>query len=221
MNQTYYVLTAPVRPGFALPSSALLKKNKIVGTTGAGLVNPNRWIVPRAKENLVRRDSLLPHVFLANADYPGEASPRTVLTFVNRYGPIASDLENIPEEGESFETLPLIVGYHQNALRRAWHKPTAENLKALWFGLGGEELTVFFLPVTYTAGGLELRPAECWTYLRLLFLRDLENKRARLCANPTCPAPFFVAKRNNQKFCGWDCTNLVQQRNFRKRRTAK
>jgi len=51
----------------------------------------------------------------------------------------------------------------------------------------------------------------------------------RVCQNPECPAPRFIARRKDQVFCGGDCAGLVAKRRWwakhgnqwRRRRTQK
>ncbi len=33
----------------------------------------------------------------------------------------------------------------------------------------------------------------------------------RFCKNPDCPAPYFIAKRLTQRYCGLDCVNAIQK----------
>lgn len=47
--------------------------------------------------------------------------------------------------------------------------------------------------------------------LRGMHVADL----MRLCPNPTCPAPYFIAKRRSQKYCS-DACSLPAQREFKK-----
>jgi hypothetical protein len=39
----------------------------------------------------------------------------------------------------------------------------------------------------------------------------LNSNRARFCANPDCPAPYFIAKRTTQRYCSPDCLKPFQK----------
>lgn len=88
--------------------------------------------------------------------------------------------------------------YMQESLRRAWRKPTPENLKSLWLPRGAEELNIFYIPAILVHDRLELRPADAWSYIKLLFMRDSGDKLTRICANKNCKLLYFIAKRKNQ-----------------------
>ncbi len=208
MRRTYYELTVPIKPGFALPDPATvnLKKNVIAGWLGLSLADPKQWKEP-------------PHVALANLGHERLNHAATIeqaCMFVKRHGlPMSDEQYKILGPGEPFEIAIRYFRAKQDQLRYAWER---KDSKALWFDSGLENLDLFYLPVTWATGGLELQPADCWTHLRLLLTRDLATKRARICANSNCPAPYFIATRGNKIFCTHACANAVAQRNLRKRR---
>jgi hypothetical protein len=192
--RNYYQLTAPIAPGWQRVTSTAIRPGKIVGTVGADLVNPRAW-----------KDA--PHVFLANTNM---SDLKTVAMFTTLYGPLDDDVE----PGDSFEVPLERVAFYKDQLLRAWRERDASQL---WILRGLELSARYDLELMWHGRGIELRPADIWTYTRLLLTRDLSTKRARICPNLTCPAPHFVARRNNQKFCSLACRGLVGQRNFRKR----
>lgn len=50
----------------------------------------------------------------------------------------------------------------------------------------------------------------------LVLLRALHiAEKMRYCANPTCPTPYFIAKKRRQKYCSEECA-LPAQREFKK-----
>jgi hypothetical protein len=63
--------------------------------------------------------------------------------------------------------------------------------------------------------GMEIVINDLWTLIRVMFSRDCWDGRARKCASPDCPAPFFLAVRKGQKFCSQRCAVLVNVRRFR------
>lgn len=182
-----------MRPGWTRVTSTALRPGKIVGTVGGELVDPRAWKDP-------------PHMALANLDL---ANPKTIRMFTRLYGPLTDDVE----AGDRFEVDIKEVGYIKERVCAAWR---ARDAKRLWFPDGLENLTTYSLPITWGARGIELAPADVWTYLRLLLTRDIEQRRAHICPNPTCEAPYFIARRN-KKLCSDGCRNVVGQRNFKKR----
>jgi len=38
-----------------------------------------------------------------------------------------------------------------------------------------------------------------------------ESPKAKICANPDCPAPYFIAPRSNARYCSEDCLQTVQR----------
>jgi hypothetical protein len=38
-----------------------------------------------------------------------------------------------------------------------------------------------------------------------------ESPKAKICANPDCPAPYFIAPRSNARYCSEDCLQAVQR----------
>ncbi len=226
MRKKYYQLLAPVVPGFCATTSAVARKTSyyghtapdylravrsglgyVVGSVGGDYADPGRWEEP-------------PHQLLANLGWPGTAKLAQVRDFTQTVAPLEADIAQIPEKGDQFEISVGVFGWTQDKLRRAWKKPNAENLKALWFPEGLENLEHAWLPVAWESRGLVLRPADLWTYIRLLFVRDLEEGRVRRCVNERCLHPHFIASRKDKKYCGTACRNLVMQRNFRNRRTT-
>jgi hypothetical protein len=58
-----------------------------------------------------------------------------------------------------------------------------------------------------------LVPGSLWQHL-LTLLADEQLGRLRICENSECPAPYFIARRADQQFCGSDCAGLVAKRRW-------
>jgi hypothetical protein len=203
MGKTYnYTVEVAVKPGWARVTSAALGRRDIRGTVGVDPVDTRRWRDP-------------PHVSFGNLNVEDRNAVRR---FIVTYGPPIADLMEIPEYDDQFEVNFTLVGYMKERVVRAWRDRDA---RALWFGACAEGLENYSLPLTWSRGGADVRVADCFTYLRLLLTRDLADGRARICRNPTCPAPYFIARRKDQTFCRWECANVVTQRNFRKRKKSR
>jgi hypothetical protein len=77
----------------------------------------------------------------------------------------------------------------------------------LMYGAAGIE----FRP-SISAGGVELRTNNLWSFICLLFLSDYARGKPAKCANPECPAPYFLKKRITQKYCeAGECVAWAQR----------
>ncbi len=47
-----------------------------------------------------------------------------------------------------------------------------------------------------------------WEYLWMLLCFE-QREKLRSCENPKCAAPYFIARRKDQRFCGEDCAHLI------------
>jgi len=52
-----------------------------------------------------------------------------------------------------------------------------------------------------------------WQYLCLCLMAEKVGT-LRFCENPNCGAPYFVARRRDQAFCGSDCSELIAKRRW-------
>jgi len=52
----------------------------------------------------------------------------------------------------------------------------------------------------------ELQPPDLNAFERVMFHFQRIADRALRCANPECPAPYFFAKKKNQRYCGSACS---------------
>jgi hypothetical protein len=59
---------------------------------------------------------------------------------------------------------------------------------------------------------LELQPDDLWRALLLAFIGF--SDRMRKCQNPTCVAPYFLATRQDQRYCSEKCARLVANRKW-------
>jgi hypothetical protein len=197
--RSYYDITLPLTPGWKAVRSTRARRGGITGDVGHDPFRASGWKTP-------------PHAALANLDL---TNLKTLEMFTRTYGPLIADIGDIPEAGEEFEVEPTLVGYMKHRLIDAWRERDARRLWTM------DGLDTYYLPAVYQRGALVLSPADCFTYARLLLTRDIESGRARICKNPDCNTPYFIAKRRDQVYCEWKCANLITQRNFRKRQRRK
>lgn len=55
--------------------------------------------------------------------------------------------------------------------------------------------------IDIATGAVVSHVPDAWTLICLLFGRDHAAGRTAICANPDCPAPYFLKSRKTQKFC--------------------
>lgn len=151
----------------------------------------------------IRRWEEPPHVALANLLPETQALAR----FVKAYGSVSDRSYG----GDAYTTIAETQRF-QSELRNAW-KGKIEVL----------ELMLVNLPVWLEVGkaglSVKLREAQSllWTLIRLLFLQDYFSGRAKICANPNCKTPYFLAVRKGQRFCTHKCAVLINVHHFRER----
>ncbi len=69
------------------------------------------------------------------------------------------------------------------------------------------------LTVAPSKQGVVVYAKDLWSFIRIAFLLDYERGRIKLCRNPQCPLPYFLARRRDQRICErGDCTAWAQQR---------
>jgi hypothetical protein len=196
----YLDISFVLRPGWARVTSLEILDSTIIGETGRDLVDPKRW--PNA-----------PHVAFANLNV---TDMKTLAMFTRLYGPPTADITKIPAAGDRFEVDYFMVGRMRERVRFAWR---AKDAKELWLF---ENVERYDMPFTVSGKKLQLAPADVFTYIRLLLTRDISENRARICANPNCPSPYFIYKRRDQKFCEHKCASLIMvQRDRERKRRAK
>jgi hypothetical protein len=236
MKISYYRMDVRLRPGWRLPQAKTLRigNGDLKGVNSSLPVDPAQWKDP-------------PHVAFANLGYDparrgGFASDDQIKMFTSRYGPLsilqgpgaaaeqpkpskvmeAAKRVLAPTQAEEQFWMPLAdFRVSQAQLRDAWKEKNASlftdpenSSKSLGYDL---------LPVDWQATGnqMELCPASCDNYMGILLTRDLAEKRTRVCQNPDCPTPYFVAGRRDAKFCSHRCAVAISVNNFRKRQRRK
>ena len=236
MRISYYRLNVQLRPGWRLPQPKTLRieNGDLKGVNSFLPVDPAKWKDP-------------PHVAFANLGYDPErrgglASDDQIKMFTLRYGPLSviqgpGAAAEQPKPSNWQEALKRVLAptpveepfwmslanfrLSQAKLRAAWKEKNAslftdpdDSSKSLGYDL---------LPVDWQAAGnqIELCPASCEDYMGILLTRDLAEKRTRVCQNPDCPTPYFVAGRRDAKFCSHRCTVAIGVDNFRKRQRRK
>lgn len=86
----------------------------------------------------------------------------------------------------------------QEWLRDAWKSDDPVALEYLRKA-GADEMEARW---EFREGRVELTPRYLWNAICVLFLHDHAERRTGVCANPDCPAPFFIKSRRSQTLCG-------------------
>ena len=60
---------------------------------------------------------------------------------------------------------------------------------------------------------VETVAADLWEYMVLLLLSE-RPEMLRVCENQKCAAPYYIAQRKDQKYCGSDCSQAVATRRW-------
>jgi hypothetical protein len=213
MRVSYYTLAARITPGWTLAHANSLKvrDGKLQGGASGRPADVRHWPDP-------------PHVALANLGFDrkspkrGFASEAEIAAFTKTYGPLGTSDEAMAEPEEPFHITVESFRFHQRMLREAWEKrdPAPFTDPA---GFGGPD----WLPVDWKVerGRLEIRPANVYAYAGILLTRDLAERSAKVCGNPNCDSPYFVAKRRDAKYCSHPCAVAVNVRKFRQRERRK
>jgi len=125
--------------------------------------------------------------------------------FVKKYGVFSARLD---EKAGHFDEDAANFTDAQDALRKAWAGDSGaiqEIESQVKYALEAQP--------SVRAGGVELTTDNLWGLICVLFLLDRIAGKTAVCANPECPAPYFLRKRKDQKFCErGPCSAYAQRR---------
>jgi hypothetical protein len=95
----------------------------------------------------------------------------------------------------------------RDIVRLIWRGESFANeyLKALLYGTRVE--------FNWKRGEIVYEPQN--DFERALYALFRNSGLAKVCENPECPAPYFIAQRKSQCYCGEDCA-LVYQREWKR-----
>lgn len=210
MRRTYYTANAHLGPSWLLPDadSFKIEGDILTGRTSSKIANFSEHIEP-------------PHTVFANLGYDPKhphsyASDDEVIKFIKRYGTPQTRRANTP--GTPFKVSLENVRTCQMELRHAWNAGDARYFTEPQDAVTWMVLDELRADWRATPRGLELRPVSLIAYMGILLARDLAEGFARRCQNPECPAPYFVVRRRDAKFCSRKCANDVTVKRFRVRR---
>jgi hypothetical protein len=183
------------RAALGLGTLAGIQDAKLAGEeiTGRWINEPYLYVSQRPGKAVIEN-------FLNWGSEPGE-----ILRFVRKYGPLSMPdgvLDRFPPVGLPTFHEPLQEWRdRQEFLRRLWSRGSS---LAYQFGLrNGEMLRVERDKLLLIVGSLA-RFLECEIFLH-------PSARRRICANPTCESPYFIAKHLRQFQCSDGCARWAQQ----------
>jgi hypothetical protein len=111
--------------------------------------------------------------------------------------------------------LPKELGQLRETLRYMWKEPDLRTRDWIAYNLRFYELLgVDFTLLNPEVTGRQLPPPTPFEQC-VLHLRKCVD-RARYCTNPSCPAPYFFARRRGQRYCSDACA-VPGQREFKRR----
>ena len=219
MKKSYYRFQAQIVPGWTLPHRDSLKVESITvrphPRIGALEVN-KRELRGGLSSRPMDTGRLIdpPQVTLANLgiEQPGgAASEEQVLRFTAQYGSLGVKSEEIGEPETPFWLDLATFHDTQRRLREAWTKQDPDLFTDPSGLVKGQGFDLW--PINWKVKGhrLEIRPTSCYTYMQILLVRDIAAGLAKVCKNKKCPAPYFVAKRRDQRYCSAKCAGPAKR----------
>ena len=208
---TSFVSVEMITQGGTLLASSNLKcrfellKPKAVASAGGQLV-----IVPGSEPVTPR----LVHVELANL----RDDDKTAARFLWAHGPLLVEekyrLSNTGAQGylvgpvaeainpllETYPNADFYLHTRELLMERSWL------LRHAWDGNRNavstlEQYLDSATGLHFQKGSICITARSAWTVAVIMFLYDYSRNRIARCENPDCPAPYFIRKRNTQKFC--------------------
>ncbi len=116
--------------------------------------------------------------------------------FIKTHGVICGRVVSEPESEPRFYENSAELSKAQGLLRRAWAGDSTAIKEIEKQAAGALEVRP-----SAQAGGVELVAKKLWSFICILFLRDHGAGKTGVCANPGCPAPYFLKSRRSQKYC--------------------
>jgi hypothetical protein len=197
-TERQYAIQVVLRYHGRLPETCAAEGDHVRVTLGPKKADVTRWKEP-------------PHLWMANL---AVVDTKAVKAFLKKYGvlwentgPMAGLRAAIGLQPRTFDEHCAPFVAFQQMLRKAWRDDSAA-LTEVENQIGaGLEISVLARLV-----GVGLVTKNLASFICVLFLRDYAEGHTKVCANPDCPAPYFLAKRKTQKYCErGDCTAYAQR----------
>jgi hypothetical protein len=200
-----YPIPAVLRFAGPLPRETQLSGRHVLGTLGTEPADVTRWTMPPHKllANLPTLETSTGK--LSTKPVSGLAYAKAMEAFVKKYGVLGER-----DFGSGRFTLDLAeVAEFQDLLRKAWTEDSD--------AIGEIETQVkdaLEAHPSVKANCIELTTDNLWSLICVLFLLDHAAGKTCVCANPECPAPYFLRKRKDQKYCERAPCSIYAQRRY-------
>jgi hypothetical protein len=200
-----YKLNATFRFAGRLPSNTELSTGKVSGTLGTEPVDMSSWVEPPH-----RRLANLPTVNTITGKrttrpVSGITEERVIEEFIKKYGVLWARIwedNRFIEDGVRFADA-------QDTLGKAW---TGDGEAIA--DIEGQVRNALEVQPSIKRGGIELTTENLWSLICVLFLLDYKSGKTGVCGNPDCPAPYFLRKRKDQKYCERGSCSAYAQRQY-------
>jgi hypothetical protein len=194
----------------------------ILADPGNMTVNPLRWKTPPHRYFVNLPASITPELGLGIVD------PNALLGFSRRYGFLSHKTVKDRwvldvESSASLDFITSEVGrYTQGEFRELIENKSQGLMQYAWITGDARAVQEF---AKYAAGNLQyqveidvdtgeavVKVVNAWTLICMLFVRDHAAGKTAICANPDCPARYFLKSRKTQKICeAGDCVEWAQR----------
>ena len=137
--------------------------------------------------------------------------PKAIDAFVRRYGVLDARLDSwCPSSSVKFDESSATFSGFQEILCNAWKQEIG--------ALAQIEIQVvdaLEARTSMNAGTIELITENLWSFICVLFMRDFQEGKAKVCISPDCIHPYFIEQRKGQKYCSHVCAVRENVRRFR------
>jgi hypothetical protein len=179
--------------------------------SGEEMIDPKAMLSFSKKYGLL--DSLMAHVedeqwmeFLEHEGYRNYLTEKEDCLVLEESSP-SVEIISRDISGYSSERIRRLAGT-QSFLKYAWRSSDERALDAIDQYLSGG------LPIHFDLdeGCFRIHVVNVQRLILMLFLRDQAAGKTAICANPDCPAPYFLKSRKAQRICeAGDCVAWAQR----------
>jgi hypothetical protein len=103
----------------------------------------------------------------------------------------------------------------ESVVRIDWLRKWQETLRKHWHGEDAALWTAFQPRIEN--GEVVIEIGDLWPYISFLAQTDRYERKLAVCPNidNTCPAPYFLKERSDQRFCSAECRNFLNVQRWR------
>lgn len=192
----------------------------ILAEPGIVTASPAHWRTPPHRVFLNLPASSTPEMETEIVD------PKAMLAFSKRYGLLSHETANNRwalrvESSSSLGYISSMIGHFgPEEFRELMGMKSQALLKYMWNS--GDQQAIEEIAsqtaknlqpqIDVSTGATVIKVANVWTLICMLLLRDRAAGKTAICANPDCPAPYFLKSRKTQKICeAGECVAWAQR----------